>query len=212
MADKRFLTAFMMPSEWEVAGIKLKPFCLTHFLTLQVVDSPFVEDKNVKDISIEDFLIVLRICSSHSGVEALKDKPTLRERWLYYKYFIYPEDLKKDLEDFAEYIVCYTETPKIWVKEGNGNKNLEKIKEKVPNALNMCSMLLSKTNLQQDEIWRMPIGKVYWYSVGVAIIEGAEIETISTDDEDSFDSELQKLTEMQNALKEALAKTKNNNG
>lgn len=171
-------------------------------MTLQVIRHPMITgDPN---ISIEDILIALRVCSQNCGVEALAKPPTWKEKWLNARMNWNDTLIAKVVIDFKEYIEAYSTQPKIWSKESE-EKTVEFRKQKIPEQLLITTLLIRKTTLTEEEVWNMPIGKIAWYATSLAYIEGADIDTITTEDEAKMDTEAKELAEFN---KRELAKIK----
>jgi hypothetical protein len=203
--DKRLLTSFLMPPEWEVMGFNLKPFCLLHQMTLQAIESPFFVE--TEPCEVEDIIIAYRVCSGYDGIMSMKKPPTLKEKWFNARMTVSPAYCEKAITDFTAYVEQYCVQPKLWTKEKNDG---EKQKERVPAQLLMASLLLRKTNISEQEVWRMPIGKMSWYCTALGYLEGADISVITTTDEEAMDTEKEELLRFTRSqeLKHKLAKNK----
>ncbi len=192
-----------MPPRWEVGGVLLRPFCLRHLITLQSINHPFVTEGAVPEP--DDVVLALRICSSDLGIASIEAKATWGEKWLNGKMIASPLLMSKTIAEFVRYTELYSSTPKVWEKD-KGKDSIDIRKEKIPDILMLVGLLICKTTLTEEDVWTMPIGKVSWYATAVAVMEGADVETISTADEMKFDSEKEELVRFQ---KEQLAKIKN---
>lgn len=189
-----------MPPTWEVGGVLLRPFCLRHLITLQSINHPFVTENAVPEP--DDVVLALRICSSDLGIAAIETKATWSEKWLNGKMIASPLLMAKVIAEFVRYTELYSTNPKVWEKEQDKG-SIDVRKEKIPDILMLVSILISKTTLTENEVWTMPIGKVSWYATAVAVMEGANVETISTSDEIKFEEEKAELARFQ---QEQLAK------
>lgn len=176
-------------------------------MTLEVIDSPITKGSTSGRISPDDIMFAIRVCSGYEGINALKAKATWREKWVSYKLTNNNDYSLEALSKFAEYIKLYCEMPKVWNSDTQSD-NKEIRKEKIPASLQVASFLLKNTTLSEQEIWRMPIGKCYWYVISIGMLEGSKVETISTEDEDKMDSELEQLTKLQAELSNPQGKTK----
>jgi len=191
-----------MPPRWEVGGVLLRPFCLRHLITLQSINHPFVTDGMVPEP--DDVVLALRICSSDLGIAAMESKATWGEKWLNGKMIASPHLMAKTIAEFVRYTELYSSTPKVWEKnEDKGSIDIRK--EKIPDILMLVGLLICKTTLREEDVWTMPIGKISWYATAVAVMEGANVETISTADEIKFEAEKEALARYE---KEQLAKFK----
>jgi hypothetical protein len=192
--DKRLLTSFLMPPEWEVMGFKLKPFCLLHQMTLQAIESPFFVEGKESEMEVEDIIIAFRVCSGYDGIMAMKKPPTWKEKWFNARMTVSPAYCNLAIEEFQSYVEHYCTQPKLWEKDKDPS---EKIKEKVPAQLLMTTLMLRRTNLSEQEVWRMPIGKMSWYCTALGYLEGVDVSVISTDEEEKMDLEREQLLRFQ---------------
>ena len=183
-----------MPPVWEVGGVMLKPFCLRHLLTLQSIEHPLVTAGAIPEP--DDVVIALRICSSDLGIAAIEQKPTLKEKWLNAKMIASPLFMSRVIVDFVGYTEMYSSVPKLWEKPEDG-ESIDIRKNKVPEVLLLTALLIRKTTITEPEVWTMPIGKLSWYATALAVLEGANVDTISTEDEKKFESEQAELARFQ---------------
>jgi hypothetical protein len=152
----------------------------------------------------DDVVLALRICSSDLGIAAMESKATWGEKWLNGKMIASPHLMAKTIAEFVRYTELYSSTPKVWEKnEDKGSIDIRK--EKIPDILMLVGLLICKTTLREEDVWTMPIGKISWYATAVAVMEGANVETISTADEIKFEAEKEALARYE---KEQLAKFK----
>lgn len=199
--DKRYLHAFLSPPKYVIGGIELDYFCPRHFLTLQIIDSPFL-NPNAKGIDGRDLFTALRICSTENWVKSL-DKLSLTERWKYLKIECIPENKQKAFTDFGEYLSQSMSVPKIWTK--NNDKTEGKKPTNIPETLSLATVLMTKFGFSEDEAWNMPFSKAVWYSTAYASQEGAEISIITTEDEDRETKDLSKLEDFEKRMKDVVA-------
>lgn len=198
-----------MPPTWEVAGFELKPFSLFHLLTLQGIKHPLVTEG--LPVKPEDLSLAFRICSSSDGIMAIKAKPTLREKWFNARVTISPVYFEMMIKEFTNYVELYSTPPKVWnktdtLKAGEKSEVIVK-KEKIPSVIMMIGFLLRKTSIPERDLWMMPVGKLSWYATALAVVEGADIDILTTQDEDKMDDEMASLIAFQKA---ELAKIKGN--
>jgi hypothetical protein len=200
--DKRYLNAFLAPPKYVIGGIELDYFCPRHFLTLQVINSPFI-DTNAKGVTGKDIFIALRICSTENWVASLKT-PTLLERWRYLKIDSIPENKAKALEEFGRYLGESMSVPKIWIKN-NGKEEVKK-PTNIPETLSMVVILMSKFGFSEQEAWNMPFSKAVWYTTAYSSQEGAELSIITTEQEAKESEDLSKLEEFEKAMQAEIDK------
>lgn len=167
-------------------------------MTLQAIEHPLVNNKLPQP---DEVVMAYRICSSHDGIESLKRPPTWKEKWFNARMTASPSYHAESLAAFMKYCEDYSSQPKYWEKD----KEDEIKKESIPNQLLMVSILLCKTSLREEEIWTMPIGKLAWYGTAVSVVEGGDIETLSTEIEENAERDLASLRKFE---AEQLAKYK----
>ena len=179
-------------------------------MTLQVIRHPMLMDD--PNIDVEDVLIAMRVCSGHNGIESLAHPPTWREKWLNAKMAWNAELIADTVLGFKEYTEAYSTQPKVWKTEDE-EKKIEIKKQKIPEQLLLATLLIKNTTLTEEEVWTMPIGKASWYVTALAFLEGADIDTISTEDERKMDREKDDLASFQaTELAKELAKFKEQQG
>ena len=200
--DKRYLNAFLAPPKYVIGGIELDYFCPRHFLTLQVINSPFI-DTNAKGVTGKDIFIALRICSTENWVASLKT-PTLLERWRYLRIDSIPENKAKALEEFGRYLGESMSVPKIWIKN-NGKEEVKK-PTNIPETLSMVVILMSKFGFSEQEAWNMPFSKAVWYTTAYSSQEGAELSIITTEQEEKESEDLSKLEGFEKAMQAEIDK------
>ena len=204
--DKRFLTAFLNPQKYVIAGIELDYFCPRHFITLQAVNSPFVNPEKATGIGYKDLFIALRICSTKNWTEAVK-KPNLKER---FKYYMLEGIMQRQINAYAEfggYINESLTVPKVWAKEDDESSS--KKPTNLPETLAMATVLMTKFGFSEEEAWNMPFAKAVWYATAFGIQEGGELSIITTDSEENETEDLQKLGNFEEVMKKTMM-AKNN--
>lgn len=194
--DKRYLHAFLAPPKYVIGGIELDYFCPRHFLTLQVINSPFIDSK-AKGVTGKDIFIALRVCSTRNWMESL-NTPTLLERWRYLRIDSIPENKAKALEEFGRYLGESMSVPKIWIK--NSDKEEVKKPTNIPETLSMVVILMSKFGFSEQEAWNMPFSKAVWYTTAYSAQEGAELSVITTEQEESEGEDLKKLKDFEKSM------------
>jgi hypothetical protein len=198
--DGRFLTAFIIPKEWDVMGYKLKPFSLRHMLILQAIESPFMSSKRPPSCP-EDVLVFLRVCSSEHPSKAFR-KPTLMDRLRIARMEASIGCFKKQVDACMAYVEMCTSAPKTYTKD---DEEVHKKRENVPGPLSLAGSLMSRLHFTQDQAWDCTLGQAIWYLTAHAIAEGAEIRILTTEEEARSESDLTLLKRHQ---EQALARLK----
>lgn len=179
MADRRFLNSCITPSETNILGYRLKPFCIQHRLWLEAIDTPFF--KPDAEIKFSDLITVLKICS-HQTV----GKPTWHDRWIALRLH-----LSKDLQiRAAKAFVSYIDTSDAWPRFYE-RKSTASGDSGVPWQLSVVCNLV-KNGIGYEEALLMPESKAIWLSTIFGIYAGAKLDILTTDDEEMLD-ELAKL-------------------
>lgn len=171
-------------------------------MTLQSIKHPFVTGDGIPEP--DDIVLALRICSSDLGIKAVEAKPTWKEKWFNGRMMANPELMARAILGFTNYTELYSSSPKVWEKPPEAG-SIDVRKAKMPEILMLAALLMRKMHIREEEVWTMPIGRLSWYATAVAVLEGVNVETISTDDEQKFDAERE---ELERFSKEQLAKVK----
>jgi hypothetical protein len=199
--DKRFLTAFLSPPKFNVGGFLLDPFCLRHQMILKTIGSPLLNP----DVSpsFVDLIIGIKVCSTKSWDDIDKNSFWEKVKFFKIKHSI-PYQLKVSFE-FAQYLKDSLSIPKVWVEQKSDQIKLNN-KEKIPGEIMMVTIMMSKFGFTESEAWNMPISKVMWYLTAYSIIEGAEVETISTEQEDREKDDVDRIKEIEKLELERIKK------
>ena len=195
--DGRFVTAFVLPEEWEILGYRVGPFTLRHYLTMLAIDSPILTGE-VKDVRPEDVIIFLRICSMDNAFVALKE-PTMADKWRQAKLEFNMNLMVRTVITIKEYVGTGLSAPKTFTKE-DGVKQFKR--ENIPGVLGIATSLMARLNMDAEDAWRLTPGQAIWYLTAFAISEGAEIRILTTQEEAKAESEREFLLRKQ---KEALS-------
>jgi len=176
MADRRFLSAHLIPARTYVLGRMLLPFCIKHRIWLQGIDSPFLQSD--KEITPADLIIGLKVCAEESF-----GKPTWADRWLALR-------LTLDSKLFAEgcrAFVCHIDTHKDWPRFYEKKESQRGGEGTVPWQLSVVAALC-KNGITYSEAMQMPEAKAIWLSAVFSIQGGAKLDILSTDDEELIES------------------------
>jgi len=195
--DKRYLNAFLIPPQYSVGGIALDIFCPRHFITLQAVNSPFVSE-NPKGISYKDLFIALRICSTPSWREAVK-KPNIKDRIKYIIIESFAQKQAEAFQTFGRYMSESMSAPKVWIKDDDKKSKITK--ENIPKTLSIVVCLVTKFGFSENEAWNMPFSRALWYTTAYASQEGADVEIITTEDEENEKLESSLLAKYEEEVK-----------
>lgn len=175
--DARFINATMVGgSKQRVAGYRLLPFCLRHRVLLEAVDSPFLKPLD-KPIEAYDIILAAKILSTYDKL-VLNEELGWRDR-LRIKALEYGDRLRGIYAGYIYgHIINGCSYPKTWQTES-------KKQEKIPWVLS-CVANNVRNGFTSEEAWTMPEGEAVWFSVCHAIYNGAEIEVMSTDEENAL--------------------------
>lgn len=176
--------------------MKLDIFCPRHFITLQAINSPFVIE-NPKEMSFRDLFIAMRICSTPSWEEAVKE-PNFIELWKYRLIKAVPQKQMDAFMTFGKYMSESMSSPKVWKKDDENTQEINKTN--IPETLSIVVCLMTKFGMSEKEAWNIPFARAMWYVTAFSNQEGGEISIISTEDEENEVSDLKKLEDFEKKL------------
>ena len=126
----------------------------------------------------------LRICS-HKRPDAFNCKPGFLDTLYAAKLAVNPKYHIEVGKAIANYIHQYSSPPKVVSTKANGMIGvIQKASGDIPSLLVMVSLAMSKLGLSEDEAMDMPVGRLAWYGMSLAIMEGAEMKLITTEEEE----------------------------
>lgn len=201
--DKKFLTAFILPKEWEVIGYKLKPYSTRVHINLSAVNSPFVTNGVPTPM---DTIKFLKFCSSDCDSIIDIPKTTFFDTIAYLR-------LASDLKFFSYTVRCiinyikeYTTGPSYRIVSKHEKSDVVIDKTSMPELLMMISICMSKLGMSEKEAMNSPLAKLSWYVATVALMEGADVRLLSDDEvKAAVESERLKKFEKEQAEKLRLA-------
>lgn len=168
--DRRFLSAFTDPSDQvKILGRKVAPFSLLHRVHLEAAESPLL--RSGSDIRPVDLLVAVKICAGESI-----GQPTFWDSWYIGKMSNNPDYFAEQIDRFAQ-IVLVDSWPKFWEKRSrNGDAT------GVPWVLSVVANLVAN-GIPEDRAWTMPESQAIWMNSAFAVIKGAELKVLTTDEE-----------------------------
>ena len=176
--DERFLRAWFC-REHTVLGRKLRAFSLAHRLSLEAVGSPLIESD--KPFTMADLCLAVRICAAADPFRPLA-RPTWGERVHYWRGSLDPAWFRVQAQKFVAYLDDHSSAPKFW-------EPTDKTESRVciPWILEVASALLRHTSLTEQEVWYMPLGRAFWYFTALSRQTGADLEVLTTEEEEFLD-------------------------
>jgi hypothetical protein len=171
--DSRFLKAYTDPSRFQILGKDLYPFCLKYRVWLTAFNSPLVIGGTVGP---EDLLFAVNICS-----ESPVGKFNVIERWRLLRLASNPARFQQELKRFADYTLV-EHWPKFWQNEKKGSSNGKGI----PWPLGVVTNLIA-AGIEEKRAWEMPECQAIWMNASYAISKGAELNVLSSEEEDMLD-------------------------
>jgi hypothetical protein len=174
--DKRFLRAFLTPSETVIEGYRLYPWCLKHRIWLDGIESPLMRPE--EPLSVADLILALQICS-----ERPVGRLSLRERWLAYRLHADRERFKRACAAFVDHMDTAQRWPKFLERKRTGEPG----DGGVPWQLGVVTNLV-KNGVSLEDALQMPEPKAIWLSSVFAIQAGAKLDILSTELEELIDS------------------------
>lgn len=201
MNDDRFLTAVFARRRL-VCGRLLKPFSLRHRITLEAIKSPLLIPG--EKVSHADLVAACRVCSFDDPAEALS-KIEFRDWWEGVKLRRRPGYFEREFEQWNEYLNEFSSRPKVFSRGKTvGDRGLHY-------ALSIVSTLVD-SGFPEERAWTMPEGLAVWYSVAKSLREGAEVEILTTEAEDAFESFDQLVEEAEEEFAEKFEEIKRTGG
>lgn len=161
---------------------KLRPFCLWHFLYLDLIDSPLAPGaRTPSDIGWEELDVASRICCLEYD-QQLPVKQTRMERVRSQaNLFVAMAQSTKEqqIDAFIDYIEDYFAPPEFnaWKEHSNA-----KPRGNPPDPLSIASatiMLFGGGPAIEKFVWEMPIGKAYWYGSTLHYNRGASLDYVT---------------------------------
>lgn len=192
--NKKFLTSFIIPEKWDIAGYELRPYSIRKHLNLAAADSPYL---NGQVPSALETLQFLKWCSSDNKSIIDKDPVTLRDIVAYIR-------IKYDVKFHAYIIkaasVYMTEcsaAPSYRIVDLQTNSSTSKNdilvdKNSLPEMLTLTSVCMAKLGMKEDEVLDAPIGKLTWYAAAAALIAGADVRLNDVDEPETEKEILEK--------------------
>lgn len=210
--DGRFLTAFIVPKEWDIMGYKLRPYCLRHCLYLTALGSPLVDKNSNAPLTPEMLIIFCRVCAGEAP-ETCCRKLTLKDEYHLGTMIGNSEYFLKTLKAIMYYIHECSSSPVTYSKGGERVVN----SENVPGPLQMAVGLMANLHFTSDQAWDTPVGQAVWYLTAYSISQGSETKILSTEQEAraNFEKEiLEKMTKehMERLRMQQSGQTQMNNG
>jgi hypothetical protein len=180
--DKRYLTAFILPKEWEVVGYRLKPYSIRKHLNLIAVESPYVTGQVPTAAETIQFL---KFCASDCNSIIEIPKLTLFDYVAYARIRYYPQFHVHVIKCIVNYIKEYTIGPRYRIVKRDKTETIVS-RNTIPDMLGLTAICMSKLGMSEDEVLNSPIGKLTWYAAATAALDGADVR-METDEEAAKD-------------------------
>ena len=197
MKDDRYLTAFLCLPSRRILGRKVFPFSLRHRLILETVGSPLL--KQGEEIRREDLILGLRIIGSDGYNLDLKS-PTWRDYWLNLRLARNPYLIQLGAIEFAAYLEDYSTGPALWRARGGAGMD-----SGIHWSLGIVLGLM-KVGFTEAEAWSMPEGRAIFYYTADQIRRGAEVQIMTTEEEEVLNAS-QSIVDEFKRLKEEAARS-----
>ena len=170
----------LIPIDWYICGVKLRPFCLGHYIILEMIDNPLVAAQ-IKELPINDilswFFSALLVCAAtyEDNIETLNND--VKHKELFDQFCIHIKnnmDAEKDwnifskLKSFKDYFDYYMDVP-IYNEE-------HKSKDKTPSGNDWRTTIyltFKKFGYNESEILNMSFKKLFYIWASYAESEGA---------------------------------------
>lgn len=168
--DARFLSSFTDPTpNLKVLGRFVSPFSLRHRVTLTAADSPII--KAGASVRPLDLLVAVKICAGETlGKLTWRDH---LELWKMNSRDVYFEE---QINLFGAYAL--TEAwPKFWDKSAKSGGT-----STTPWPLTVVCNLIAN-GIPEERAWNMPESQAIWLHSGFAIMNGADLKVLTTEQE-----------------------------
>lgn len=199
--DKRFLTAFIAPSEWEIVGYKLKPYSVRKHINLLAVDSPYINGQVPTAMETIQFL---KYCSS--DCESIINVPSVNlfDMVAYAKIRYQPQFHAYVIRSIVNYIKEYSSGPNYRIVKKKNSALSETLVNNsgIPDMLFLISACMNKLGLSEKDAMNLSIGKIGWYSAAISALDGSDVRL--TQEEEDASSEMLKLIEWEKEQAEKL--------
>lgn len=172
--DRRFLSAFTDPTDQvKILGRKVAPFSLSHRVQLEAAESPLLRSgANIRPV---DLLVAVKVCAGEPI-----GKPSLVDSWHIGKMANNPEYFAEQVERFSQ-IVLVEAWPKFWEKQTRIGDATG-----IPWVLSVVANLVAN-GIPETRAWTMPESQAIWMNSAFAVIKGAELKVLTTDEEKLID-------------------------
>ena len=179
--DARYLKAIsVLPDQDTVCGRTLKAFCLRHRVILEAIESPFINMKSVGDITPLDVIMAVRILSTYDKSKMV-GPITFWENYELHRMRMSKKRLAINAGKIIAIMIECLSYPKLWSKNKEC-KEKSKSGENIPWVLT-CVANNVRNGCSLEEAWTMPEGEAVWMSISHAIYNGAQINVVSSKDE-----------------------------
>jgi hypothetical protein len=168
--DKRATSAFTDPGLTKLLGRFVSPFCLLHRVQLEAAESPLLRAGS--GIRPLDLLVAVKICSG----ERL-DKLSWKDSWYLGKMTSNADYFSEQIERFSNYVLV-SAWPKFWERK---SKSMET--SGIPWPLSVVANLIAN-GISEDRAWTMPECQAIWLNSSFAVVKGADLKVLTTDDEE----------------------------
>lgn len=168
--DRRFLSAFTDPTDQvKILGRRVSPFSLSHRVQLEAAESPLLRaDAPIRPV---DLLVAVKICAGEPI-----GKPSFLDSWYVGKMANNADYFAEQVDRFAQ-IVLVEAWPKFWEKRSrNGDAT------GIPWVLSVVANLVAN-GIPEQRAWTMPESQAIWMNSAFAVIKGAELKVLTTEEE-----------------------------
>ena len=174
-------------STHSLCGIKLKPLNLNHLILLNTINSPILNSENVTK---EDIFITALICSKEEpSIDDLSSFYNKIKGWFLLKIYNNPYI---EMIKFNNYVSDFLSLPEMWEAKTKTDKS------KINFYINLASTIFKYYNWKKEDVFKMPIGQLFWFYYAIAESEGNESLIISDEEKEIF----KKLEELKKDEKE----------
>lgn len=175
--DEAFLEAWINRDDHVVLGRRLHPLCLLDALAFEIVRSPFsslfsddgILEQLTSVITNGHLQMAVAICSTpYEDLLSFISNPNRPSTFLWRTSCLF-RDFEAAAVDFQTYIADYLTVPETW----DVSDYESSFDPGTPWPLKLVTFLTVQGRMDNDKVWRMPIGQAIWTASSVSEMSGS---------------------------------------
>lgn len=158
------------PEGIKILGRLVFPFSLSHRVHLEAADSPLL--RQTVSIRPVDLLVAIKICAGEPV-----GKLTWKDSWYLGKMNGNEAYFAEQVDRFSKFVLVES-WPKFWERKANKSES-----SGIPWMLSVVANLVMN-GIPLERAWSMPECQAIWLNSSFAMINGAELKVLTTEDEE----------------------------